>query len=322
MMREAVSKLSGVLAKKDIIPLLTCLINLDGMLYAGNGHLVAAAPTGFKENFCVRGAMFQQFLNKTPGEIKVVVQENHAVKVSSGRFRATIPGFNPEALTYSLPTSKPTRIKSTLIEKLKAVRPFISDNATQPWAACANVRGGYAQATNNVTIVKADGTGLPKSVDFMLPYDAVDFLLQYEEGLESVAWDDNCIVFYWKDKSWLRIPQTSYSFPNTEAILTTIPDPTWEVTEEWREAYDHVAGMIEGEVQFHPDRIVGHNGDTLIEATVKTPVPGERTHTNWNSRFMGDVIKQASHVLFYEAPYPRASFKNEQIIGITNGMGK
>lgn len=325
-MREAVDKLKAVIAKKDIIPLLTHYIAQGGFIHASDGRVSAGVRVEHGEEFAVRGQEFQTFLSRVEGEIKITVLDNFFVKVSCGRYRATIPGIKilEGTTSFMVPSGKLIKLKTQeFVSKLRAIRPFLSDNATQAWAACASFTGNDIFATNNVVIVKAIGTGLVNAA-LMMPFEIIDYVISNSEGLDSLIYDDRAAAFIWKDKSWVKSSLREGKFPNTEAIFAELPPPKTLITDEWREAYLCVAGMCEGEIRIYKDRILGDIRDSETEAEIKCPfaIPEDREYVAFNEKYFTPVVESATHMHFFIQNGPRASFKSEHLIGVTAGMGR
>jgi hypothetical protein len=323
-MRESLNRVKNAVAKKDIVPQLTHYTVKNGYVYASDGILTAASPIKCKTDFSVKAAEFQKFLDKTPGEIKIQIQENHFVKVSCGRFRAMVPGSDPSTVNFNLPKGEKVKLTPAFIERIADVRPFISDNATQPWAADAHLRNGCILATNNVVLVRAEGSGIPKQVELSIGYEIVDEILRHPEELQYLVYNENQVAFTWKDGSWMSCQRRVGKMPNTDPIFTLWQE-TPKVDPEWCESVLHLMDITEGGLTFTHDEMSGRTAKesgAIISSEFRSTLPDNRESVMFEVKFLEPVLKHATHFGFFIAGGPRAAFKTKYSIGIAAGMGK
>lgn len=321
-MREAISKVKDRVAKKDIIPLLTHYIVKSGRVFACNDIVTTSVPIEIDFDMCVRAAEFQKFLDKTDGDIKVAQLENNWLKVSCGRFRAQIPSMDPAlAPTWEPSKGKPLKLPPEFKARLEALRPFVSDNATQPFASNICINDGYMYATNNIVLARSKVD--LKCDELMFNYDTLDYILSRDDDPTYLMYDESSLTFGWKDKTWLHQRSQAVKFPAAAfKFLDTIPKAKWKVTDDWREAVQQLGELITGEVVIFADKMVSSQPTAVVEVDIKSPVPEGHDHTSWNSAFVAPVLEHASHLTIYFDGGPRMSFRNEHIDGICSGMRK
>jgi hypothetical protein len=322
MIREAANRLKNIVAKKDIVPILTQFVVRGGFMYASDGILTAGTPVGKSETFAVRASEFQKFVDRTPGDLKIKVDENGHLKVTAGRFRAEIRGTPPDQVPiYEAPKGKVVKISETLLDNLKALRPFLSDNATQAWAANVAIRDGKLFATNNVVLVQAIENSL-KGLEFTIPYEIVDVVLSQRAGVKSLVLDERSIAFTWDDTSWVKSQLKDGGIPAFEKVIESVPNAKWVMTDDWRESFLHLADFSQGEIKIAHDKIIARTETgSEITADVSCALLQDGEQVTFSGAFLEPVVKEATKLLFFEANGPRAAFSTKYIKGVVAGIG-
>jgi DNA polymerase III sliding clamp (beta) subunit (PCNA family) len=322
-MREAIAKVKDLVAKKDIIPILTHYVVKGGRVFACNDIITASAPIAMDFDMCVKAVDFQKFLDKTSGDVKLAEHTNHWIKISCGRFRAQIPGMDPKlAPNWEASKGKPIKLPEDLKDKLAAIRPFISDNATQPWSNYACIANGYIYATNNIVLARAK---MPiKDADFMLSAELVDYILKRDDSPTYLVTDDKSLTFGWKDKTWLSQRHLNYKYPSQAfTLLDQVDKATWAITAEWREALEQLGELVDGEIAIFADHISSMQSTAVVEVDIESPVPAEKDHSSWHTKFIAPILETASHItIFISGGGPKMSFKNSIVEGVCFGMRK
>lgn len=72
-------------------------------------------------------------------------------------------------------------------------------------------------------------------------------------------------------------------------------EPTQEITEDFKVAFEHVAALAEDTIKIYADRIESKFKRSVIEAAVSCEVPQGKECSIWGARFLVPVIAQASH---------------------------
>lgn len=300
MIREAISKVKGAVSAKDVIPYMTHYLVKDHMIHASNGRVTAAAPFPDDRTYLVPAKPFEKTLERMPSDdIKIVLDENQNLKVSCGRYRAKLNTLK-QAVDFPGPEGTEVECPGGFLDRLKAVRHFLSENATQPFALCVLLTGDAMFATNNIGIAGAFDVGLPEMY-CMIPCWAVDFVIGRDSNPSAVLWTESSISFKWADGSWMRSQLFCEKFPsNAAALVNSTTSPDWQIPNDWRDLFRDVCSMSDNpngpsEVHLYADKMVGGHscGDLSVEA--ETPVPTGVLFTRWNPKFLLPVIENATH---------------------------
>ena len=326
-MREALDKVSGAVATKTIVPALTHYLVRDGLIHASNGHITAAAPFPCADTFAVVARNFEDVLRRLPDPVKLTLDDPKWIQLTARRCRGRVARNATIEGGFLGPTGEEIAAPANLVDKMRVMRPFISDNASQPFATCLCLNGSHMYATNNVALVVTDDAGLPDKFYAMVNCFAVDYILSRKEKLTHLQHDAGSISFFWSDGSWMRSQLLDIKFPAIEAIVDTAADPDFELTDEWKAAFDTAAAVAESCVRIYADRIVGGSGaiadspntnNAEVEVECTSPVPEDRDHTAWHPKFLAPVIAAANYWKPEVFPKP-APFAGDEVYGVILG---
>lgn len=110
---------------------------------------------------------------------------------------------------------------ASILATLRALRPFVGEDASRPWSSSVYVHGERCVATNNVTLAEARWPGPRVVAPLALPLFAIDELLRI--GREPIAYaiDAQGITFLLPGRVWLRsLLIDATAWPDTNAVLT------------------------------------------------------------------------------------------------------
>ena len=215
----------------------------NGNIHAHDGRMVVGTPFPFEgPDVLVPAEQFEKVLINKPDGDFTWEREVDRLVLKRGRFKGRIKTMPLEA--WVMPTDLPlglTSIPDGFIESLDSLLPFVSENATKPWAMCVGVQGDYLYASNNIAVARCyckTDTGVD---EFLLPRWVIEFILKRQEGLTAWAIEDGGarLVFLWEDGSWMRSSNIVEKFPDAQAILDKFLfsddiEVDVEITPEWR----------------------------------------------------------------------------------------
>jgi len=319
-MKASLKWINDALAAKDITHGMAHYKIHDRTIQATNGRLIACHPWPADGSFVVPGDEFEKLLDRMPESPSIVVSE-HSVNIRSGRYHGSINTLSEDKWSQpGVEDAKWQTIPKTLPEVLKALRPFVSDNAMQPWADCVALENGWAYATNNVAIAGAPCKGLG-AVMALLPSWAVDFVLRRTEGLSLWAWTPNYVAFKWANGAWMRSTLVVGQFPERAAGMVRSSageKPAQVITEDFRKAFNSVAFMAEDTVELYADRMVARFKQAEVMADLECQVPADAKCSIWGASFLVPAINAATH--WSPAVWPKpAPFKGTIVSGYVVG---
>lgn len=318
-MRDIIIWLNEALDNKDLVTGMTFYHAQNGMIKATNGRLIAAHPWPYTDGFMVPGKEFEKVLARLPDTPEIEIKEDR-MRFKSAQFRGSIQ-VQPTEWSYpDINDADWLPIPKGLFDTLKMLRPFISDNATQPWALCVALENDWAYATNNIALAGAPCAGLGPVVA-LLPVWAVDFVLTRTERLTHWAWSENYVAFYWEHGAWMRSQLIVGRFPEKAAELvqeSVKENPTQYITDEFREAFKHVADLAEDTVSIYSNRIESTFKKAIIKGIAQCEVPESSDHSIWGAKYLIPALQVAERWSPGVWPKP-APFKGNGVSGYVVG---
>lgn len=311
-LKDAIDWVKDALAAKDILQHFTCYYVAEGRIWATNGRLVACHPFPYTgEPFLVSGEDLGRLVNAAKGDPSLVVTPQ-TVRVESGKFKGTLKKVDASQWPFKamdFPAAGWAPADEEFIQCLKLLRPFVSENATQPWATCIGFAPGWAFATNNVAVARYPLPGNTHTVLF--PEWAVDFVLSRTLGLKEWSGDPQSLFFRWENGAWLRALAVNETFPPTAGAIIEKqrPEddaPQHEITPEYREVFERVIGLLPekgGDLCVTGEKVLGEAGDLLLEEEIESTIK-EGVVTRWHPKVLLNVLKEADHWCPWQYPAP------------------
>lgn len=321
--------ISDAVASQDLgIHGLNSYLLRNGNIHANDGRMIVGTPFPFEgPDVLVPAEQFEKVLyNKPDGDFSWEREADRLV-LKRGRFKGRIKTMPLD--DWVMPTDLPgglTPIPQGFIISLEALLPFVSTNATKPWAMCVGVKGDYLYASNNIAVARchcATGMGIE---EFLLPKWVVEFIIDRQEGLSAWAIEDGQrLTFLWEDGSWMRSSNIMDTFPDAQKILDRYlhndeVSVDVEITDEWRKIIRRIAKIADDPViRLREDECAGSTGEVLsVEDEAGAPCPEGRTETVWDLRYLDAVLISATHWNPRTYPNP-APWRGPYIEGIIAG---
>lgn len=330
---EAVAWLKDALASRELVDHLTRYYWRDNRLFASDGRVTASIPCDVAPAITatgpalVPGKEFERLLKAMRPDRSVTITRLEAgVQFAQGRFKALVPTVDPSSWPY-IDHGAPSHpaLPEAFLDGLRRLRPFISDNATWPWATCVQLESDGLLATNNIVIARAICSLPMVTAPRLLPAWGVDFLLSHAEGLSGGWFTDDAAYFEWSNGGQMRTQLISGAFPaRAKTMCQPAVELPVELTAEWREAYQRVALVANGgPITCHADRLeTGHGGDVLhCEDGAETPVPPTVGSSRWSERHLTPVLEQADWWTPQTWPNPAAWGRADgTLVGIISSL--
>lgn len=294
----------------------------NGAISATNGEITASHPWSFGGgDFLVPGIEFEKIIKRMSGEPKLSLTKDGALIVKSGRFSGTVKTLSPTE--WNCPDVKDAKFKplpDNFLPLLAALKPFVSNVKTQPWATCVAIDAGWMLATNNIVIAGAACKGLEK-INALLPLWAIDFVLDRKEGLKDWSINDNYVAFRWTSGAWMRSQLIVGKFSEKAAMMvreSAKAKPTQVVTEEFLEAFTRIAEMADDTVSIYRNRIVAGFGKAVVEDGIECEVPAGSDCSVFGAQFLLPAIREAD--CWSPGSWPKPSvFRGKLISGYCVG---
>lgn len=322
-MQAAIAKVKGALSSQDVVPQLTYYLVKNGMIHASNGRMSVAAPFPFTgAEFLAPGVELEALVTRLPDLPPTIKLEDNKLRIRAGRLRGTIETLPASSVNYTPPPEDWRPVPPDMLESLRAIRPFVSDNAIHFWSLCVSMQADHMLASTNVSLARVECPGLHGD-DTLVPCWAIDYVLSRTEQLTHLQINESkTIAFKWEDGSWMKTQLVVGRFPDVaHNLIAAWQEPAWEIPSEWRQAYRLVAEMSENLVVIHAAFIKGSQTHATVKhETNPAPVP-EGGYSRYNPKFLNAVIDAATHWDPSTWPKP-AYFSGPGIRGLIAGMAK
>lgn len=321
-MKQEINWLKGALTGKEIIVNMTYYKIQDGQIQATDGRIIAGHPWPYDGEALVPGIELEKIVSRVPEDQDIDLKFNKKnITVNAGDFRAFIPVI-ADLNTWAYPgieNKKWSPVPENLHDALVNLKPFISSNATQPWANCIALKEDWAYATNNIAVAGMPCPGLGK-INLLLPLWAVEFMLK-RTGITHWQFTDNYIAFKWDNGAWMRTQIVQGEFPISAFKMVQEAakvNPTQVIDEKFRQAFARLNGLVEEPLRIYANRLWGKLREAEIEETVVSEIPASRDHTIWSMEHLKPVVECATHWNpgLWPKPVP---FKGEKISGVIMG---
>lgn len=216
----------GAVARKEFIPTLTHVRIENATVRSFNGTLALCSPIDFDIDCTPKATPFIKAIGNCAETVSLAMTPAGRLKISSGPFKAFIECVDQET-PHVVPEGDIVNIEGEqLLEALKAVLPFVGDDASRPWANGILLDNHSAFATNNVMLVEYwIGSQFPIKAN--IPSLAVREMVRVNEAPEYIRMQDNCMSFHYSDGRWIRTSLLATDWPALHNILDvpSTPDP-------------------------------------------------------------------------------------------------
>lgn len=215
----------GSVAKKDYLPALTHFVIENGMVRGYNGTIALCTPIPFDIACKPKAEPLVRAIGNCTETVRLSMTAGGRLSVRSGAFRALVEcaeGPTP----HVLPAGQEAPVNGVaLLAALRAVQPFIGEDASRPWCNGVLFRGPSVFATNNVALVEywAQET-LPITVN--IPRVAVKEILRIDEPPLRVQYEETSVTFHYEGNRWLRTHLLPSEWPDLSRVLDCPSNPS------------------------------------------------------------------------------------------------
>lgn len=213
----------GAVAKKDFAPALSHFRIEGGKVRGFNGTLALCTPIPLDLACTPKADALIRAISNCNDTVALSLTPAGRLSVKSGVFKAFIdcvPGetnhVEPEGDCFDLDGA-------ALVRALKAIHPFIGDDASRPWTNGVLLRGQSAFATNNVILVEYwVGSTFP---DFNIPRSAIKEILRIGELPTHAQANSNSLTLHYSGDRWIRTQLLSTEWPDLSKVLNVDSNP-------------------------------------------------------------------------------------------------
>lgn len=230
----------GAVGKKEFIPAITHFCIENGTVRAYNGTIALCSPIACDLKVTPKAIPMVHAIARCQDTIRLSMTAGGRLTIASGKFRTHIDCIE-ETQAHVQPEGIEKPINGdALLTAIKAVLPFVSNDASRPWSTGVLLKGNSAYATNNVCIVEAwvGGEPFPRVVN--LPRAAVMEMVRIGQGPTHAQFGENSITFHYKDGRWLRSQLYSTDWPSAVYTLMNVKCNRREIPKELFEGLDSI----------------------------------------------------------------------------------
>ena len=201
----------GAIKKNKINPELEHYQIKNGEIVGFNGYMALGAPIDLAIEAHPKAALFFKALEACGETISINLTDGGRLSIRSGKFAAYVPCIDrevytarPEGVAYEAPEGFGAACRKLL--------PFISEDASRPWAMGLCSKEGSLTATNNIIIIQQwIGGDLPV---FNCPKFAIAEIARVGEDPKIIQVSPTSLTFHFEDGRWLRTQQLSDEWPH------------------------------------------------------------------------------------------------------------
>lgn len=318
---ETAKMVASVVAERDTVPVLTQLHLYGNRIQGSNGRMVIDAPWEWEHDTDLNlpAGPFCKALDRMDNPS--MVMKDGKLVVKQGRMKATIP-VNRDVYPRSPPTDgefSPVEWAS-LAAAWSKVLPFVSSDASKPWATGILYRAGWVYATNNVVLVRAKCDLGPEEFD--LPASAAAQLIALG-GVTGRHITANAITFSLASGAWFRTSRLDGIWPGVDGMLdrydyASLPELPPALAEDVEQVLPFVPDPKHPVIRFVDGKVATLEGDMNAEVVNEGVAQGT---TSYHAVPLGLVLRIAARMDFSQYPSP-APFANEQgtVQGVIAGV--
>lgn len=244
-MKEVFNIVRGAVSTKDLIPVLTHFAFNAGTLQGFNGRLAISTPTHDTDLVqlnctvpaipllaAIDGIKNDNFRAEIIGDKLSIT---NLTSVAGASFNAHIPIGKLDEFPLAAPDPIELRVRceTNVLPILRALRPFMGEDASRPWVGSMHFFRGMATVTNNVMLVRTMTTHfLLHGAE--LPVFVIDELLRIGVEPESYVLTGNTITFYYRPlqtadrvdlltaETFVRCSLFKEGWPDADSIFTPV----------------------------------------------------------------------------------------------------
>ncbi len=208
----------GSVAKKDFIPALSHFCIENGRVRGYNGSIALCTPIPFDIACNPKADPLIKAIANCDDTVVLTMTPAGRLSVKSDAFKALVDCFAAET-PHVEPEGDIVEINGdALLKAMKALEPFIGDDASRPWSNGILLRGQSAFATNNVMLVEY-WTESNFPIEANIPRAAIKEILRIGEAPISAQISENSITFHYSGNRWLRSQLFSLDWPDLSKVL-------------------------------------------------------------------------------------------------------
>lgn len=303
-MLTALKFVKGSIATKDFVPELKHFLIEDGRVSGFNGVLALSSPIPFNIACKPSAEPLIKAIGNCEDSNAVLLSLTPGGKltVKSGKFKAHVVCIEGETAHVKPEGSIINFDGEAFYAGIKAVAPFIGEDASRKWAQGVLVKERSLFATNNVMLVQY-WLGVEFPCEINIPLPAIKEMLRIKEAPLFAQIAENSITFHYSEDRWLRTQLYSLTeWPDLGRILNQPNSPT-PIHPELFDGLEVIKPFVDsmGSVRINNGVITTHADET---EGASYEVPGMINEGIFNIEMLALLKGAATHVDWTLYPKP------------------
>jgi DNA polymerase III sliding clamp (beta) subunit (PCNA family) len=308
---------AGSVAKKDLVNALTHFLIANSKVRGFNGILALCSPIPFNISCKPKAETLIKAIANCEDTVMLTLTPAGRLSVKSGVFKAYIDCIQEDTMMVEPEGVVINFDGNALLKGIKAVAPFIGEDASRPWANGVLVKDKSLFATNNVMLVQYWlGVEFPHIVN--IPKGAIKEMLRIGEPPTHAQVAENSITFHYEGDRWLRTQLYITEWPDLGKVLN-VASNQGPLDERLFDALEVVKPFVDkqgsifisaGKITTHPDENEGASYD----------VPDLQDEGKFNIEML-NLLKGVKTIDWSTYPRP-CMFQSDSLRGAIIGMRK
>lgn len=310
---------AGSVATKDFVPSLTHFVIEHGKVRGFNGVLALCSPIPFDITCRPKATTLIKAVGMCDETVQLALTPAGRLSVKSGKFKAFIDCIQDDT-PHPLPEGQIVNFNGdAFLTGIKAVAPFIGDDASRRWSNGVLIKDSSMFATNNIMVAQY-WLGESFGKDITIPQGAVKEILRINEAPLYCQLTEGNITLHYSEDRWLRTQLYDSSlWPNFDSILNRDSVQT-PIDEELFKGLEVIKPFVDklGTVVFEMHRITTH----LDEGEgAEFDVPTLTSEGKYNIAFL-ELLKGSAKTIDWDMYPSPCIFQNGRLRGAIVGMRK
>lgn len=217
-MLQTLKFVQGAVAKKDFVPSLTHFRIEGGFIKGYNGKIGLCSPIDMDLDVSPRAVPFIKAIQSCKETVTMHMTKAGRLAIKSGKFKAFVECIEDTEYPDIDPEGELIELNEGFLPAIKTIAPFISEDASRPWARGILFKEQSVYATNNIVVIEY-WLGYDFPVEVNVPQEAIKELIRVNEEPSHLQVSANHITFHYPDGKWIKAQQLDLKWPDVSNIL-------------------------------------------------------------------------------------------------------
>lgn len=222
-MLDQLKFVAGAINKKDIVESLSHFRIQNNMIKGFSGAVGICSPIDLDLDVTPKAEQLIKAVSNCEDAIHIHITATGKLSIRSGNFKTLVECIPNENFPEILPLGDYIQLTTPIVDKLKILKKFISEDASRPWSRGVLFKGNYLYATNNIILIRIKlDYNFPLLIN--VPKLAVDQLIRISEEPSYAQLHENRVTFHYGKDKWLSCKTYSNEWPPVENFFQGVPE--------------------------------------------------------------------------------------------------